>query len=215
MNKSLAKVVLLALALAGCSAGRSGTPVGAQAANEEAAIASALSNIEGKGGDYRISPADLLEVTIYGNKDLDRQVRVSQNGSVSFPLIGAVTVGGMSVVDAEKALSDKLKDYLVSPQVTIFIKEYGNKKVFVFGQVAKPGSYDLPTEAKLTVLEAVSMAGGFTPIAAADRTRVIRNVKGKSETFVVQVSAVTKRGQKEKDIPLEPNDVIYVPQSFF
>lgn len=219
MTKPLPIAALLSLALlCGCASGGAGPRVqanSAQSATEEAAIASALSSIQHKEGDYKISAADLLDITVYGNKDLDRLVRVSQNGTISFPLIGAVTVGGLSVIDAERALSDRLKDYLIAPQVTIFIKEYGNKKVFVFGQVTKPGSYELPTEAKLTVLEAVSMAGGFTPIAAADRTRVIRNVNGKSATFTVEVSAITKHGEKEKDISLEPNDVIYVPQSFF
>ncbi|MEK7281672.1 MAG: polysaccharide biosynthesis/export family protein, partial [Chloroflexota bacterium] len=131
------------------------------------------------------------------------------------PLIGDVKVGGLSVSEAQDAISTKLKDFVVSPQVTIFIDEYGNKKVFVLGEVKTPGSYELPTESKLTVLEAVSLAGGFTPIAALDRTKVIRVVDGKNQSYIIEVSAITRRGEKERDIPLEPNDVIYVPQSFF
>ncbi len=181
---------------------------------EEAALASALENVK-RGTDYRISPADLLEVTVYQQLELNRQVRVSQNGSITFPLVGAVQVGGRSVADAEQLLADRLREYLVSPQVTVFIKEYGNKKVYVLGEVSKPGSYDLPTEAHLTVLEAISLAGGFTQIAAADRTRIIRTSAGKSENFTIEISAITKRGEKSKDLPLLPNDVIYVPQSFF
>ena len=67
----------------------------------------------------------------------------------------------------------------------------------------------------MTVLGAVAAAGGFTPIAAPDRTRVIRTVDGNSKTIPVVISDITKRGEKEKDIPLEPNDVVFVPQSFF
>ena len=187
-----------------------------QAKLEEDAIASALKQLGIKKIDYKISPADLLEITVYQNKDLDRKVRVSQNGTVSFPLIGTVNVGGLSVIDAEQGISRKLEEFIVSPQVTVFIQEYGNKKVYVLGEVQKPGSYDLPTESRLTVVEAVSLAGGFTPIAAKDRTKVIRtNPDGKSMSFVIQVSAITVSGEKEKDIPLLPNDVVYVPQSFF
>ena len=85
----------------------------------------------------------------------------------------------------------------------------------MLGEVAKPDTLDLPIESRLTVLEAVSLAGGCAPIAAPDRTRVIRTKDGRNETIEVPVSDITKCGLKEKDIPLEPNDVVYVPQSFF
>jgi polysaccharide export outer membrane protein len=182
---------------------------------EEAALASALQNLQSPKTDYKIGGADLLEIQVYQQKDLDRLLRVSQNGTITFPLIGTVKVGGLSVAAAEDAISTKLKDYIISPQITIFIKEYGNKKVFVGGEVKNPGSFELPTEAKLTVLEAVSLAGGFSAIAAPDRTKVIRNVGGKSQSFTIVVSDITKRGEKHKDMPLEPGDVVWVPQSFF
>ena len=182
---------------------------------EEAAIAAAVQQTQVKKEDYRLSGADLLQITVYGVKDMDRLARVGQTGSISYPLVGEVTVGGLTVPQAEAALAAKLKDYLRDPQVTIFVKEYGNKKVFVFGQVKSPGAVELPTETKLTVLEAVSQAGGFTQISAPDRTRVIRLVDGKSQSFVIEVSAITKRGEKDKDMTLEPNDIVFVPESMF
>jgi polysaccharide export outer membrane protein len=105
--------------------------------------------------------------------------------------------------------------FLVTPQVSLFIEDYGNKTVFVMGEVQKPGSYPVPTESRMTLLEAISTAGGFTPIAAQDRARVLRNVNGASVTYTIDTRAITQRGEKEKDMILEPNDVIYVPQSFF
>lgn len=211
---------ILFIALIGCGGtaqktvphpGRAGNPEQA----EHAAIQSALQQIQIKKADYRIGSADLLEFTVYQQAELDRRLRVSQNGTISFPLIGAVRVGGLTVNEAEAAISAKLQEFLVNPQITIFIKEYGNKKVFILGEVKSPGSFELPTESKLTVLEAISLAGGFTPIAAPDRTKVIRNLEGRSESYTVEVSAITKHGEKHKDISLEPNDVVYVPQSFF
>ena len=182
---------------------------------EAAAIAAAVSQAQSKKSDYLLSGADLLEISVFGEKDMSRQVRVSQNGTITFPLVGSVKVGGLTTAGAEAALAAGLKEYLRAPSVTIFIKEYGNKKVFVFGQVNKPGAVELPTETKMTVLEAISQAGGFTRIAAPDRSRVIRSVDGVSQSFTVEVSAITHGGQKDKDIVLEPNDVIFVPESMF
>lgn len=182
---------------------------------EAAALAVAVQQVAAKKSDYLISGADLIEITVLGEKDLDRQVRVSQNGTITFPLVGSIKVGGLTTAQAEAALASGLKDYLRAPQLTVFIKEYGNKKVFVFGQVKKPGAVELPTETKLTVLEAISQSEGFTNIAAPDRTRVVRMVDGKSQAFTIEVSAITKRGEKDKDIVLEPNDIVFVPESMF
>jgi polysaccharide export outer membrane protein len=193
-----------------------GSAVEQQNAAEAAAIASVLQQIKTKGSDYRISGADLLEVTTYREQELNRAVRVSQNGTISLPLIGTIQVGGKTTAEAEMLVAGKLQDFLINPQVTIFIKEYGNKKIYVLGEVKKPGAYELPVESRLTVLEAVSLAEGFTPIAAKDRTKIIRSMRdGKSLSLTIEISAITTRGEKEKDIPLEPNDVVWVPQSYF
>lgn len=224
--RGLSLLTALAVLFGGCAtfatpqARRDNPPpknLAAQKKAEDAAIATLLQNVKpDRGGDYRISSPDLIQITVYREDDMSRTVRVSQEGMISFPLIGDIKVGGLSVIQAEDQLGRKLADYLVNPQVTIFIKEYGNKQIYVLGEVQKPGTFELPTESHLTVLEAISMAGGFTQVAAKDRTRVIRATPdGKSESLTVAVSAITQQGEKDKDIPLAPNDVVYVPQSFF
>lgn len=195
---------------AGAAEARPGKP-----ASEEAALASVLESVEKDRSTYRIGPADLLEISVYQEKDLERKVRVSPDGVITMPLAGTVKVAGLGVADAEKAVTERLRRYLIAPQVSIFIAEYGNKQVYVLGEVAKPGSYPLPTEAGLTVIEAITLAGGFSQYAAPDKTRVIRKKPGGSANIPIDVSAVTKRGDKSKDIPLEPNDVVYVPESVF
>lgn len=187
----------------------------AAADKEEAAMAAALKQVVQSKIDYHISSADLIAVTVYQDLEMNRKVRVNANGTVSLPLIGAVKIGGMTLIEAQAALEEKLAKFLVTPQVSLFIEEYGNKTVFVMGEVQRPGSIAIPTESRLTVLEAISTAGGFTAIAGQDRTRVLRNVNGVSVTYTIEVKAITQLGQKEKDLVLEPNDVIYVPQSFF
>lgn len=185
------------------------------AAKEAEAMASAMQQVSRSKTDYRISSADLIAVTVYQDLEMNRKVRVNANGSISMPLIGEVRIGGMTLIEAQAALEGKLAKFLVSPQVSLFIEEYGNKTVFVMGEVQRPGSLPIPTESRMTVLEAISTAGGFTPIAAQDRTRVLRNVNGVSISYTIEIKAITQLGQKEKDMVLEPNDVIYVPQSFF
>ena len=187
----------------------------AAAAKEAAAIAAAMQQVVRAKTDYRLAPADLISVTVYQDKDLDRKVRVNTNGTVSLPLIGSVAIGGLTLADAQAHIETKFAQFLVSPQISLFIEDYGNKTIFVMGEVAKPGSYPIPTESRMTVLEAISTAGGFTPIAAQDRARVLRYVNGASVTYTINTKEITQQGSKDKDMVLEPNDIVYVPQSFF
>ncbi|HXT00440.1 MAG TPA: polysaccharide biosynthesis/export family protein [Elusimicrobiota bacterium] len=186
----------------------------AAAAKEAAAIASAIQQVARSKNDYRLAPADLVDVTVYQEPDMNRKVRVNTNGTVALPLIGSIKIGGMTLIDAQAGIEAKLAKFLVSPQVSLFIEDYGNKTIFVMGEVQKPGSYPIPTESRMTVLEAISTAGGFTPVAAQDRARVLRYVNGASVTYNINTKEITQ-GQKDKDMVLEPNDIVYVPQSFF
>jgi protein involved in polysaccharide export with SLBB domain len=213
-------VLILMGSLSACALSRksaSRTPDPTALPKDDAAIAAAVATATAQSNkmNYRISGADLLQITVFGEKDLDRLTRVGQRGSISLPLIGQIKVGGLTAPKAEQLLAKAFSDYIKNPQVTIFIKEYGNKKVFVFGQVKKPGAIELPTETQMTVLEAISQAGGFTKISAPNRTRIVRSVKGVGKTLNIDVSAITKKGQKDKDLPLEPNDIVFVPESRF
>jgi polysaccharide export outer membrane protein len=187
----------------------------AVAAKEEADIASAMQQVVHSKTDYHLAPADLVSITVYQDPDINRKVRVNTNGTVALPLVGSIKIGGMTLIEAQANIESKLAKFLVSPQVSLFIEEYGNKTIFVMGEVAKPGSYPIPTESRMTILEAISTAGGFTPVAAQDRARVLRYVNGASVTYTINIKEITQQGQKEKDMVLEPNDIVYVPQSFF
>jgi protein involved in polysaccharide export with SLBB domain len=187
----------------------------AASAKESEAIAAAMRQVATSKRDYHVAPADLLDVTVYQDPELSRKARVNNDGTVSLPLVGPVKIGGLTLIEAQTTIEKKLATYVVNPQVSLFIEDYGNKMVFVMGEVQKPGSYAIPTESRMTLLEAISSAGGFTPIAAQERTRVLRNVNGVSMTYNVNVHEITQDGQKDKDMVLEPNDMIFVPQSFF
>ncbi|MBI5625240.1 MAG: polysaccharide export protein [Elusimicrobia bacterium] len=196
--------------------GSASAPTQPAGGDEDPAVQAALKQVKAaQSADYRISPTDLVDITVFQQEDLTRKIRVTQNGTVALPLIGVVKIGGLSVDQASALLAEKYKEFVINPQVSIFINEYAQRKIYVMGEVKSPGSFDLPVEAKLTVIEAITLAGGFTPIAAPDRTKVVRVRDGQNQSFAIEVSAITKRGEKDKDITLEPNDVVVVPQSYF
>src|SRR5438270_8416317 len=122
-------MLLPLLILAACAGPRRGAA--ARSTDDDAAVASAVSGLEGAKGDYHISAADLLAVTVFDNDKLNREVRVARDGTISLPLAGLVPVGGLTVSEAQAALADRLKQYIRNPQVTVLIRTEGIKKVFV------------------------------------------------------------------------------------
>ena len=166
--------------------------------------------------DYRLQPEDVLQITVYEQPDLDTRARINSNGEIAFPLLGKVTAAGLSVTELRDKIEELLeRDYLVSPQVQVFIEEYHLKQISVLGAVEKPGKYDMYPERETTVLEAIAMAGGFSDVASINGTRIIREEEGEELTIPVKVTDITKKGKKEKDLPLKPGDIIFVPESFF
>lgn len=164
---------------------------------------------------YTLQPGDLIDIQVFQEASMQRLLRISSNGSITFPLIGTVRLGGLSVEQAEAKLVKKLTNYLKNPQISILVKEYGNKTVYVLGQVQKPAAIQIPPEKPLTVLEAITSVGGFTDIANTSKVRILRIQDGKQIALDVDVAQITKQGNKALDIALLPGDVIFVPQSMF
>lgn len=163
-------------------------------------------------GSYLINPHDLLDISVLGESDLSLTVRVSERGVISFPLLGEIRAAGYTPIQLERKLETLLgKDYLVSPSVNVAIKEYST--ISVLGQVQKPGSFEI--KGRLTVTRAIAQAGGLTPIASPNGTRIIRKYNGREETIPVRLNDILKDGDLSQDIPLLPGDLIVVPESFF
>lgn len=167
-------------------------------------------------GEYKVQPEDVLQITVYEEPDLTAKVRVSGNGEISFPLLGRIPVTGLSVLEVQEKITELLaKDYLINPQVVVFIETYHARDVFVTGAVNKPGSYPLPAGKPATLMEAIAMAGGFTEEAALNSTRIIRIEEGKEKTIHVKARDIIKKGEKSEDVEIRPNDVVFIPESFF
>jgi polysaccharide export outer membrane protein len=176
--------------------------------------------------DYIIGPEDVLKIQVWDNSDLERRVQVSREGIFSFPLIGTVKASGLSVAQLEEELIKRLADgYLINPHVTITIEEYKNKKVFVLGEVHKPGTYYLTGRTDL--LDVISQAGGQTE-DAGDEIIIIRpqnnlkkeaptmpNEAGKEEIITLNLYRLM-RGDVTLNIDLQKGDTVFVPKmSYF
>ena len=180
------------------------------------ALFASPASAEGKNSQYRLQSTDVVNITVHGQPDLTTKTRVGADGFISFPLIDKVEAKGLTVQELESKIKKSLeKDYLVKAEVLVFIEEYHPRQVSVIGDVNNPGKYDLPKERDVTLLEAIAMAGGFTKDASANGTKVMRTENGKKTTINVRVKDITDKGDKEKDIVLQPDDVVYVPESFF
>ncbi|MCK9276172.1 MAG: polysaccharide export protein [Syntrophales bacterium] len=259
--------------------------------------------------EYLIGAKDILSVIVYGEEDLSlKESTVTADGFISMPLVGRISVAGLTTLQIEKKITKLLSDgYLINPQVTVVVKSFQSKKAFILGAVEKPGSYPLQGNAvllelistaggilyesagkyiliwraasgektsedeesgrviriaterllkegdmrlnvpiedrdvvfvpqaeqvyiigevknpgsfpiikdKITVLEAITMAGGFTRIASPNKTRIIRVEDGIEKTIYVRANDIIKGGEKSKDIPLQSGDIVVVPESLF
>jgi polysaccharide biosynthesis/export protein len=164
---------------------------------------------------YRIGPENVLQIDVYYGRDreLSRKARVSSRGRITFPLLGEVEVAGLTVAELEQRLTELLdRDYLVNPQVSVFIEMYST--VSILGQIKEPGSFEI--KGRLSLIELISLAGGFTKIASTNDVRIIRTrPDGTKSTIRVKAHDIINKGREEDDIPLEPGDIITVPESFF
>ena len=150
--------------------------------------------------DYILGPRDLLKITVYDHKDLETKVRVSEDGKITFPLLGEIQSAGLTVQGLERKITKMLADgYIVNPHVGVFVEEF-HVVVYVTGEVRKPGSF--PYEEGMTVIKAVSLAGGLTEKAADGKITVTRKEQGQNGT-TLQIGM--------NDL-LRPDDVLQVPE---
>ncbi len=169
------------------------------------------------GDDYVLQPGDRIRITIYPEDEFLKggEMGISSEGNITLPLVGKINLAGLDVLQAEKAIQDVVgKDYLVDPEVVIEMVQETKQTVAILGQVKKPGNYEYTVGGEpITLLEAVSLAGGFSEIANIKKIRVVRTVEG--ENVVIKANADAIINGKEEDIELEPGDVIHVMESLF
>jgi polysaccharide export outer membrane protein len=198
-------VIFLSLALYGVNA--------IIAAQPESSSRSGASKPEASKVDYVLQPSDLIRVQIFQEDDLNREVRISQENTVKLPLIDIVSLKGKTARQAEEYIRDLYgRDFLAKPQVNLFVLEYAPRRVFLVGAVNKPGVVMFQQEQGLTLIAAISQADSFNRLADKKRVTLKRtNPDGTTETFTINVEDLTK-GETNQTWPLQPNDVITVPE---
>jgi polysaccharide biosynthesis/export protein len=160
------------------------------------------------GKDYRVGPNDLIDVEVFDLENLKRTVRVNAAGAVSLPLIGQVTVAGLTSQEVEERIADRYREkYLQNPQVSIFIKEFTTERITIEGAVVKPGIF--PLTGQMTLLRALALSGGFGPIANTSQVMLYRtNDQKVREVAVFDVEKI--RAGKSEDPVIRGDDLIVV-----
>jgi polysaccharide export outer membrane protein len=160
-----------------------------------------------------LRPSDVLQIKVFQEEDLTREVSVSREYAISLPLIGSVDVRNRSVRQAEEMIRQLYdRDYLVNPQVTVIVLKYAERAVNVIGQVNTPQAVPFPAERGLTLLEAIARAGGFNRLADRSRIKITRtDDKGVSNTFTVNAEKLLE-SQSANLWSLQVDDVVFVPE---
>lgn len=162
--------------------------------------------------DTSLGVGDSFDVRVFGEPDLSGQYKVGSEGNINFPLVGVIKVEGLDAQGAAKLIADKLRQGMLrDPQVTVLVKEQTSKKVYVLGQVGHPGT--LTYTPSMSVVEAITVAGGFTPLAARNDTTITRSEQGKKTIVRVPVADIGEG--KAANVYLHPGDIISVPERIF
>ena len=158
---------------------------------------------------YRIGANDILSIYVWKEPDLTRDITVMPDGRITFPLIGEVVADGQTVNQLKKTISEKLEQYVTAPEVTVIVRESLSRTVYTIGKVNRPGPY--PLAPNMTVIQALSVAGGFTEWADTKNILIVRREGGKEVQLPFNYKEFTDGRNLEQNILLKPNDTIVVP----
>ncbi len=161
--------------------------------------------------DYIIGAEDVLEITVWRNQDLSKIAQVRPDGRISMPIIRDIMAVGKTPTQLAEEMTNKLKEYVQNPVVAISLKEVNSSNVFVLGEVAKPGRY--PLKSKTTLLQGITIAGGFTPIAARNQIVIFRfteNAPG-MKRLTASYDDIVLRGGITDNFELKSGDTVVIP----
>lgn len=156
---------------------------------------------------YKIGPQDVLRIDVWKEPEITRSVPVRPDGKISLPLLNDVQAAGLTAMELANHITVGLKKYITNPQVTVTVTEINSRRVYVTGEVNRPGAY--PLLPNMTALQALTSAGGFTQFSNTKKIYVLRNENGKQTKHPFNYKAVLDG--KADDIPLQPGDTIVVP----
>lgn len=163
-----------------------------------------------QGPQFALNSGDLLEISVWGDENLTRNVLVRPDGKISFPLVGDIQAAGLSVDNLRGILEEKISEYIHGAPVTVMLVEARSSRVSVLGKVQKAGIF--PMNGPMYVLQALAMAGGVTPFASSGSIRIIRvDAQGRQQALPFDYDDIMSGKNLEQNILLESGDVILVP----
>jgi len=200
-------LLLMSLGLGGNAAAQSKDSTSSQKPEAAGKPAAAAVTPATTGQDYHIGPQDVLQIDVWKEAEITRTIPVRPDGKISLPLLNDVQAAGLTAMQLAGNIREGLTKYLTNPQVTVTVTQINSRRVFVTGEVAHSGA--LPLLPSMTVLQALSSAGGFTQFAKEKGIYILRNENGKQVKLPYDYKDILK-GKKE-DIFLQPGDIIVVP----
>jgi polysaccharide export outer membrane protein len=158
---------------------------------------------------YKIGPNDVLNIFVWKETDLTRDVTVMPDGNITFPLIGEVTAQGRTATELKNIIADKLQNFVTAPEVTVVVRESRSQVVYTVGKLTRPGPY--PLAPGMTVMQALSAAGGFAEWADTKNIIIVRREGGKETQLRFNYKEFTSGEKLEQNILLKPGDTLVVP----
>jgi polysaccharide export outer membrane protein len=165
--------------------------------------------IDRGGLEYTLGPEDIIEISVWKDESLTKQIVVRPDGKISFPLVGEIRAGGLTVRQLQRQVTRKISEFIPNPTVTVLVLQVNSNKVYVVGKVNKPGEY--PTGGRLDVMQALSMAGGLTPFASPRSIVILRRERGVEKKIPFNYNEVIRGKHLEQNIILQRGDVVVVP----
>jgi len=182
------------------------TPTATTAATTAAAVAAPTAT---EAGGYGVNPGDLLEISVWKEVDLQKQVMVRPDGYFSFPLTGDIRAEGRTVEDVRREVASRVARFVPDPVVSVAIMEPRGSKVYVIGQVNRPGEF--PINRFVDIVQALSMAGGTTPFAQLDNIKILRREGNTQLAIPFAYSDIAAGRRLQQNIVLKPGDTVLVP----
>jgi polysaccharide biosynthesis/export protein len=158
--------------------------------------------------EFRLGPGDVIDVSVYQEKELSTTVPIRPDGKISIPLVGEITASGKTAIDLQREVAQKYSQYIAQPSVTVVVKEVNSPKVSVLGEVKNPGVYKIKERA--TVLDAIAMAGGLTEYAKKNKITVIRVDGGGAQKHMKFNLDDQIKGRRNDPFYVLPYDTIYI-----
>jgi len=158
---------------------------------------------------YTVKPSDVLAISVWREEALQGDVLVTPDGAFAFPLVGLVDARGKTVDDLQKILTERLTKYISDPVVTVAVREIRGNRVYVIGQVNRPGEFIV--NPRIDVVQALAVAGGTTPFASVGNILILRREGGKQESLRFDFTEVAKGKNLEQNFELRNGDIVVVP----